>query len=197
VSRTAYYKLYYFGVLIGLPVLLITAVVLFHLSQNWIGIALILLLVPGRILACFWRELLRGLRLLHEKRYEESIWHTEAFLDELKRRPWIRHMIWLGTSSYSRNPRSLAYNNLGAAEVALDRLDSARAHLTEAIREDSLNPLPFHNLALLAKKERNDEEALQMQNAAYVRGLTFGATDRIVMGSQKRLAAREGRGNSQ
>jgi len=192
VSRTAYYKFYYFGIVIGVPILLITSVALFHLSRNWVGLAVALLIVPGRILAYFWRDLLRGLQLLNAKRFEESIQHTEAFLQEIDRRPWIRHMIWLGSSSYSRNPKSLAYNNLGAAELGLNRLDSARAHLQAAIREDSLNPLPFHNLALLAKKEGNTEEATHMHGAAYQRGLTFGNTDKIVMASQKRLATRAG-----
>jgi tetratricopeptide (TPR) repeat protein len=192
VSRTAFYKLYYFGILIGLPLVVFAATVGLHLPSYWAGLALLLLLIPGRILAYFWRDLLRGLKLLHEKRYEDSIRYNENFLAELQRRPWIRHMIWLGTSSYSRNPKSLAYNNLGAAEFALGRLDAARAHLHEAIREDNLNPLPFHNLALVANKEGNQLEAALMTSSALARGLSFGMTDKIVMGSQKRYAGRSG-----
>jgi tetratricopeptide (TPR) repeat protein len=192
VSRTAYYKLHYFGFLIGLPVALLMAVAFFHLSQDWITVPIVLLVIPGRILAYFWDDLLQGLRLLNEKNFEESIRHTEKFLAALERRPWIRHAIWLGTSSYSRNPKSLAYNNLGAAELSLGRLEAARTHLHDAIREDDLNPLPFHNLSLVANKEGNQEEAILMRAAAAARGLTFGKSDQIVMASQKRVAARSG-----
>jgi hypothetical protein len=69
-------------------------------------------------------------------------------------------------------------------------LDSARAHLHGAILEDGLNPLPFHNLALVANKEGNSMEAALMTSSAMARGLTFGVTDKIVMRSQKRNAER-------
>lgn len=191
-SRTAWYKLYYFGILMGLPIALIAAAAYFRLSPDWITAGAFLLIVPGRILAFFWHDLLQGLRLLNEKKYEESIAHTQKFLVDLQKRPWIRHMIWLGTSSYSRNPKSLALNNLGAAEFGLGRLDAARTHLHDAIREDNLNPLPYHNLALVANKEGNQEEALLMAGAAAARGLTFGTTDQVAMALQKRMAARTG-----
>ena len=194
-SRTAWYKLYYFSIL-GVPVVIAFCWWHFHLSIGWLIAAMMLLVVPGKILGYFWRDLLRGLRLLQEKRYEESIHYSQAFLDEFARRPWIRHFIWLGSSSYSRNPRSLACNNLGAAELKLGNLDSARAHLEEAIREDDLNPLPFYNLAALARMQKNAEEAVQMTNAAVARGLTFGITDKVVMASQKRFAKREGQGGA-
>ena len=190
-GRTEYYKVYHFGVFFGLPMVLIAATVSLHLSQNFIGVALLLLVVPGRILAFFWRDLLRGLKLLHEKRYEESIQYSERFLAELERRPWIQHMIWLGTSSYSINAKSLAYNNLGAAEFQLGRLDAARAHLHESILADNLNPMPFHNLALIALREGNEEEAGLMEGSAVARGLTFGTSDQMVLASQKRMASRQ------
>ena len=71
-------------------------------------------------------------------------------------------------------------------------METARVHLEEAIREDSLNPLPFHNLSVLAGKQGNDEEARLMAAAAAARGLTFGTTDRMLMSAQDRLARREG-----
>src|SRR5580658_7526408 len=138
-SRTAYYKAYYF------LMMAVAASVALGVAwySRWNGIVilcvLLFLFVPGRILGFFWRDLLRGLRLLREKQYEESIRHSHAFLETLKKRPWIRHIIWLGSSSYSRNPEALALNNIGAAEIALERFDSGREHLHESIRQDSLN----------------------------------------------------------
>jgi hypothetical protein len=191
-SRTARHKIVYF-LLVGTPVLFVFTLLYFFSVPSQYGIVAVLLcLVPGRILGWFWRDLLRGLRLLRERRYEESIQHSQAFLEELDRRPWIRHFIWLGSGVYSRDPRALALNNLGAAEVALGRLDEAQAHLHSSIAVDRENPLPYFNLSRLAKARGDETGAALFLQQARQHGLTFGVTDKIVMDSQKRFANRSG-----
>jgi tetratricopeptide (TPR) repeat protein len=193
-TRTAYRKAYFFTLKYGCPAAVLAITWYFHWNPLVFVCGVLMLFVPGRILGYFWRDQLRGLRLLKAKQYEESLRHSQAFLDTLKCHSWIRHLIWLGSGTYSRSPEAFAYNNIGAAEIALGRFDLARVHLHEAIRHDNLNPMPFYNLSLLAKKEGNAEEATHMLKAAVQRGLTFGATDKIVMSSQKRFAHNDGKG---
>src|SRR5215469_16464339 len=145
-SRTTLYKGLYFGI-VGLGALtLVCAVVFFRLSPLCVAIAVALLLIPGRVLGYFWRDLLRGLRLLNEKKYGESRRHSELFLIQVQQKPWLKKLIWLGSGSYSRDPESVAMNNLGAAEIGIGDLGSARIHLEASIAVDRQNPLPYFNL---------------------------------------------------
>jgi hypothetical protein len=107
-SRTTLYKGLYFGIVGVGAVAVLCAIVLFQLSPLSIAAIIVLLLIPGRILGYFWRDLLRGLRLLKEKRYAESKRHSEIFLLQVKQRPWLKKLIWLGSGSYSREPGCLA-----------------------------------------------------------------------------------------
>jgi hypothetical protein len=112
-SRTARYKLGYFcymAVAAGL-----TLSLMYFAAGDWrmIAVFVVLLLLPGRLLGYFWRDLLRGLRLLQRKQYEQSAVHSSAFIEQVRAKPWLKKMVWLGTCSYSRDPESLALNNLG------------------------------------------------------------------------------------
>src|SRR5439155_16229931 len=145
-SRTVRYKVAYFT-FVGLGSLIaVWAIVHFRLSSIAIVGLVILFLIPGRILGYFWKDLLRGLRLLNAKQFSESKRHSELFLQELKQRPWLKRMIWLGSGSYSRDPEALALNNLGAAQIGLGDVESARKHLVAAIAVDDDNPLPYLNI---------------------------------------------------
>lgn len=194
-SRTARRKIGYFIFVFSGVLFAFWAFWRFHPSPLTIAVIVVLMLIPGRVLGWFWRDLLRGLRLLKERQYEESARHSQAFLDQLRARPWIRHLTWLGGGTYSRSAESLALNNLGAVEIMLDRLDDARAHLEAAIRCDEENPLPYLNLARWARRAgAGEEEILRYAAAAQERGFSFGVSDRIVMASQERFARRDGGG---
>lgn len=145
-------------------------------------------LLSGRLQAHFWAELLAGLHDLNQHRYANSKSHSERFLSQLRERPWQRHLIWLGTSSYSLNAEVLALNNLGAAEVALGEFDDARAHLTEAMALDPKCPLPFHNMGKLVLCTASTAEALPWFERAAALGFRGGLSDQAVMASQRRNA---------
>jgi tetratricopeptide (TPR) repeat protein len=192
-SRTALYKLIYFAQVTGYAALVVWLCVHFKLSPPVVALSILCLFIPGRILGFFWRNLLRGLRLLNAKQYQESKRHSELFLEEIGRRPWMRHLIWLGSGSYSRDPTAMALNNLAAAEIGLAQFDLARDHLNASIHVDGSNPLPYHNMAALLSKTGRQEEALVWLERARERGLSWGLTDRLVRRSQTRFANRDGR----
>ncbi len=196
VSRTSMYKGFYFGMVGGLAALSIWIVLRFHLPAVGVLVLAIGLLLPGRILGFFWRDLLRGLRLLNERNFAESRRHSELFLAHLKQRPWLKSLIWLGSSTYSRDPEALALNNLGAAELMLGELDAARKHLNDSIAVDGQNPLPFFNMGNLYVALDDQESAASWFSKAVALGYSKSIVDRIVMSSQKRFAESDGQGIS-
>ena len=119
---------------------------------------------------------------------------SERFLDYYAREPWIRHLIWLGGGSHSRDARSPAPTNLGAAELKLGEHDAAKRHLGQSIEADPLNPLPFFNLGKMAQAEGDAAEAERCLTEARRLGYARCLGDRIVRSSQNRFAAIDGRG---
>ncbi|HEY2068536.1 MAG TPA: tetratricopeptide repeat protein [Rhizomicrobium sp.] len=192
-SRTARYKIVYFTMLFGGAVLAGAAFVVFRLSPLAVVTVLIGALIPGRILGFFWRDLLKGLRLLNAREYPESKRSSERFLVEVHKRPWIRKLIWLGASTYSRDPEVIALNNLGAAEMQLGEHDAARRHLNQAIALDPLCPLPFVTLGIMARQAGDSAEAARCFAEARRLGYAHGLLDRIVRASQTRFAETDGR----
>lgn len=193
-SRTSIYKGVYFGIVgIGTAALL-GSIVFFRLSPVAIVIVFVLLLAPGRILGYFWRDLLRGLRRLNQREYAESRRHSALFVAEVRRRPWLKKLIWLGSASYSRDAESLALNNLGAAEIGLGEFASARAHLESSIEVDRQNPLPYFNIGVLLRIEGNSTEAERWIEQAAQLGFAHGISDSLVTAAQSRFANTDGRG---
>lgn len=191
-SRTSAFKILYFGTLFGLASAILWLTFGYGLGIFGSLMLFLCLLIPGRLLGYFWRDLVRGLRLLNEERFDESKKHSERFLFTLEQRPWLKHFIWLGSSTYSRNPKCLALNNLGAAEIGLGDLSGARTHLLAAIEEDRSCPLPVFNMGALALAEGEPEEevAIWFDRAAAL-GYSRGLIDSIIASSQARFARRE------
>lgn len=146
------------------------------------------LLLSGRVQAFFWSELLAGLHKLHRHDYPASKAHSERFLAQLRDRPWLKRLIWLGTSSYSLSVEAMALNNLGAAELALGEVEAARAHLNEAIAKDPKCPLPYRNIGLLILREGSTEEAGPWLDKAVALGLRRDWSDRAAQASQRNNA---------
>jgi hypothetical protein len=191
-SRTTYYKGIYFAIVIGGAALF--CFWRWHSKPQGIVLAgvILLLLLPGRILGFFWRDLLRGLRLLGARDFEASKRHSAAFLVQVRAKPWLRKLIWLGTSSYSRDPEALALNNLGAAEIGLGNHAAAREHLEASIAVDPLNPLPYWNLAVLSRVLQDEAAAEHWAAEARRLGYSGGISDALVMNSQQGLAKTSG-----
>ena len=192
VSRTGRRKLYYFSIVTLAPILLAGAAIHFHLNWAQMGCLIVALLLPGRILGLAWRDQLAGLRLLNERRFAESARHTNRFLEQLARRPWIRHLIWLGAGTYSRDPKSLALNNLGAAEMFLGNFEAARGHLEESRQLDPENPLPYFNLAQLHRILKEPSKAQEFLDHAKRLGYSRGLSDKLIRQAQLRFARTDG-----
>lgn len=152
------------------------------------GVLFLALLLSGRVQAIFWFELLAGLHNLNRRDYPASKAHSERFLARLHDRPWIKHLIWLGTSSYSLNVEAIALNNLGAAELALGELEAARRHLDEAITRDAKCPLPYRNMGVLVRNTDSVEAARPWFEMAVALGLRGDWSDRAVQVSQRNNA---------
>jgi ATP-dependent Clp protease adapter protein ClpS len=170
VSRTAIYRSVYFGLLAAYVAIALWVVTLFHSAPLAIFTVAGILLIPGRILSFYWRDLLQGLRLLNEGKYAQSKARSESFLLQLQAKPWIRRLIWVSGSRYSRNPEVWVLNNLGAAEMRLGEMDSARQHLQRAIELDGECPLPYFNMGSLLVTTGKVSEAEEWFAAAAKRG---------------------------
>ncbi len=192
-SRTTLYKAHYFGILAVAGSCALWLLYHFDFSPICFASLLIAMLVPGRVLGFFWRDLLRGLRLLNSRQFAESRRHSHAFLQTLQTRPYLRLFVWLGSSTYSRNPEVLALNNLGAAELHLGEMASARQHLVRATMIDGKCPLPYFNMGLIHALDGDVGEAERCFQQATRLGYRDGLSDRIVKAAQARFARSGGR----
>jgi tetratricopeptide (TPR) repeat protein len=172
---------------------IVGACVHFHLTAIALPGIILVLLAPGRIAGFFWRDLLRGLRLLNAKEFAASKLCSERFLVQIRAAPWRKHLIWLVTSAYSRDPEVLALNNLGAAEFQLGEWRSARKHLDHAIELDPLCPLPYFNIAVLLNAGGDAAQAAQWFGEAERLGYTRGRSDRYFKAAEARFAQIDGR----
>ncbi len=193
-SRTTVYKFVYFSEATAIAIVVFWLFVHFQLSSVWAALIPLALFVPGRILGFFWRDLLRGLRLLRQKQFSESKRHSLLFLEQLRRRPWMKHLIWLGSGSYTRDPEVMALNNLGAAEMMLGEIDAARENLQASIDLDPKCPLAYFNMHNLHKLLGDEYAAAEWLAKARERGFGTGPSDRAVQASQARFAERSGKG---
>lgn len=154
------------------------------------------LLVPARVKAYYWSDLLAGLHFLSQEDYARSKARTESFLEDLRKRPWLRHLVWLGSSRYSMSAEVLALNNLGAAEVQLGHLDMARAHFARAIELDPECPLPYRNMFTLLMRKASFAEAKPWLEKAAALGWKGGTEDRRAQASALRNATFSTTGNA-
>ena len=152
------------------------------------GVLFFALLLSGRVQAYFWSELLAGLHHLNRRDYTASKSHSERFLAQLHDRPSLKHLIWLGPSSYSLSAEAMALNNLGAAEFMLGEVETARAHLDAAIAKDPACPLPYRNMGLLIKSTASEEAAQPWFEKAIALGLRGDWSDRAARASQRNNA---------
>jgi len=191
-TRTARRKAYYFlGVGLG-ALVLAWAIIELHFNVAQIVVLVVVLLLPGRVLGFFWRDQLSGLRLLRERKFEASAQHSRRFLETLAQRPWMRHMIWLGSGTYSRDPWSLALNNLGAAEISLGDMDNAKQHLEQSREADPENPLPYLNLGRLYLIAGEPARANEFLLKARSLGYSWKLSDKLIRATQARFAYTDG-----
>ena len=195
-TRTTLYKAHYFSILCLAGTVALAALFYFRFSAISILLILVALLIPGRILGFYWGDLLRGLRLLNARQFAESKRHSQRFLEKVRRQPWLKHLVWLWSSTYSHDPEVLALNNLGAAELNMGETEAAKLHLSEAIRLDGKCPLPFFNLGVLHANIGEPEEAKRCFEQAARLGYSNSLSDKLVRAAQTRFAHTDGGGLS-
>jgi ATP-dependent Clp protease adapter protein ClpS len=194
VSRTARRKFRYFALIIFGCGAILWCIWRYRLHGATLVLIVLALLVPGRVLGYYWRDLVTGLRLLRERQFAQSARHSKRFLQDIDRRPWIQHLTWLGSGVYSRNAKAMALNNLGAAEIFLGEFAAARGHLEQSSRLDDENPLPYLNLAKLMRILGDEAGSRDCAEQAKRCGYTKSLSDRLVRNAQSRFAFLEGRG---
>lgn len=178
-------RLYFFAV--GLLTFL--AVGLASLTGNLLLPLFLLVLVmvlPGRLQAVFYRDLFTARRLQAEGRNEESIVHTGRFLETIRERPALKRLLIL-SSFYTVDVEAMALNNLGAAQLQLGRWDEADAALRKALELDPEYPIPWFNLAVLAAARGDEEAARRLHADAESLGYRGTRFDKLVrMGQELR-----------
>ena len=177
-SRTRRYQLFYV-----LAVLALTAlVVAVYASAGMAGFVAVglLLLVPGRVGGYYLGDLFRSRVLVDQRRFHEAIEAGHAFLADLQREPWRRHLIYCHYGIYTWNVEAMARNNIGAARMELGEIDQAERDLRHAIRNDADYAIPCYNLAVIAYVRGEAAEGDRLIALAADKGYSGGHLDRLI-----------------
>lgn len=193
-TRTMLYRLQYVVVFVFLAAGVVAVAQATHWDRRVLLALVVVLLVPGRLLGVLWRDLYRGRRLLGEGRFQESLRHSRQFLALLERQPWRRGLWWLAWAFYTRDPKAMALNNVGAALIELGDWDAAEEPLRQAAELDAEYPLPHYNLAVIAELRRDEVAMREHAATAVALGFSGGTVDRITEVAAGILARVEGRG---
>ena len=193
-NRTSQYKRLYLlaMILIGAPV--VFCIFYFRLSLQAVMLVAVLLLIPGRLPGFFWRDFSRGRKLLSTGDWESSLKYFERFLSEVKRRPWLKHFIWLSWGFYTRDIEVMTHNNMGAAQLGLGQLAEAEQHFDMARQIDSQAPLPYYNRALLAQIRGDADSAKALLEKSQILGYRGTTYDKLIEVAGSVLAQIEGHG---
>lgn len=142
--------------------------------------ALIVLVAPGMIGRVLLRDLFASRAYLASGKASYALVAAEGFLEQLKRRPWIRHAIWTQFGIYTLSVEAMAQNNAGAALLEMGRLSEARGMLERARRTDARYPIPVFNLAIVAKVEGDELKSEDLAQEAARLGFAGGRLDVVL-----------------
>lgn len=158
-----------------------------------VGALIAALLIPGIVGRLLLGDLLASRAHHARAHYMEALGAARRFLDELKRRPWIRHAIWTQFGVYTLSVEAMALNNAGAALLEMLRFDEARGQFLRARDIDPNYPIPVFNLAVIAKLIGDPQESESLAREAARLGFAHGDLDAILNGigqTYARLATR-------
>jgi tetratricopeptide (TPR) repeat protein len=119
------------------------------------GFAL-LLLIPGRVQQFYWKGFFKAQKLQLKGLHRDALEEFQRFLETLRLRPGLRHLIWLSQWSYTRDVEVMTLNNMGCSAMSLRSMKQAEAYLKSAAELDPDSPLPYYNLAVLYYGLGND-----------------------------------------
>lgn len=109
----------------------------------------VILLIPGRVQQFYWKDYFQGQRLQLKGKHSEALAHFERFLEAVRKRPTLRHLIWFSQWFYTSNVEVMALNNMGVSAMWLQDSDKAESLLKAAAQLDPESPLPYFNLSVM------------------------------------------------
>jgi tetratricopeptide (TPR) repeat protein len=192
-TRTGWYKLGYVAAVLVLGAVTLMALWFQGGGPGVVAVVAIALLVPGRIVGAYYRDLFRGRRLLDLHAPEASIAYTTRFLEWVRARPGRKRLLWLAWSVYTPDAEAMALNNLGVAHLQMGKLDAAATALRAALAVDPRYPIPYYNLAIERELSDDRGEATRLLAEAERLGLRGTTIDSLIIEAQALLARVEGR----
>ncbi len=137
-----------------------------HSQIYVIAVAVLLLLIPGRLQQYYWKDYFLGQKLQLKRQHAEALASFERFLASIRERPALRRLIWFSQWYYSSNVEVLALNNMGVSAMWLQEAKKAETWLNAAAELDPESPLPYFNLAVLHYARGDDAEGAKNLNKA-------------------------------
>lgn len=192
-SRTTRYTLLYGITIVAVAGLVISIVLRTRRPDAWLVIAVVLLLSPSRIAGIAWRDFFRGRRLMRMGRADEAVPFFERFLEQVRRRPSLKHFIWLVWGVYTRDIEVMTLNNLGVIRLGRLELAEAERFFNEAWRLDPQYPFAPYNLAAVRVLQKDTAAAAQLLERSAELGYRRTSVDRLIHQLGGLLAAVEGR----
>ncbi len=195
-TRRAKYKALYLAILAGGPIAVLGVGLALRDHAGRMPpaapLALVALVIAvlfrRQLLAFYWRDMIVGVRLLKREDYAASKIHSERFVAKVRKAPWLKNLIWLGTSTYPRDPEAMALNHLGVAEICLGAFEAAQQHIKEAIALDPDYPRPLRSMAALRLRVGTSAEAISWVEKAAALGLHDDWGDRMMQATRPRFA---------
>jgi tetratricopeptide (TPR) repeat protein len=146
----------------------------------WFLAAGVVLLIPGRIGGYYLRDLFRSRLLVDQQRFHEAVAAGNAFLADLERQPWRRHLIYCQYGVYTWDVEAMARNNIGAAHMELGQIDRAETILRQALQTDRDYAIPYFNLAVIAYVRGQAAEGDRLIALAAEKGYSGGPLDQLI-----------------
>src|SRR3546814_15012095 len=91
-----------------------------------LAVAIVLLLIPGRVQGLILRPLFRGQRCLSHGNAGDAAEEFVNLIALLDRQPWRGWALWLGWSPYTPSAKAMCFNNVGVAHADLGDASSDR-----------------------------------------------------------------------
>lgn len=165
-SRTTKYKIGYLLLIVVTSLITLCAFYFFKIKNNYLYSIAFLLFLSGRLQGYYFRDFYKALKLLSNKKYEESILQNQLFLQKIATKPYLKKSNILVWGIYTRDIEAMTYNNLGAAYLELAKLEEATLAFTKAINIDNLYPIPYYNLAVLYEIHKDRAKAEEYSQIA-------------------------------
>ncbi|MCP5501308.1 MAG: hypothetical protein H7A25_15515 [Leptospiraceae bacterium] len=145
---------------------------LFYLTKSFLisVFFLVLLFLPGRILASAWENFFNGKIHMTNKDLDKAIDSFHTFLKDLDKKPGLKNLEWLIFGLYTKDAEAMTFNNLGSAFLQKKELETAEQYFQKAAEKDPLYPIPYFNLAILKALKKNKEESETFFNKAVFLG---------------------------